>query len=100
MTSIGSNLHLLLAVSLFAQTTALLTGIVTSAGKPMPGVVVTVRSQALQGTRTTTTSDGGAYNFAALPPGQYRVAIGQTGRNAELRLAQANGRISEALKKD
>ena len=83
-------MHILLAVSLFAQTTASLTGIVTSAGKPLPGVTVTVRSDALQGMRTTTTSDTGAYNFATLPPGEYRVVIGQTTHSAEVRLAQTS----------
>jgi hypothetical protein len=81
-------MQILLAISLFAQTTASLTGVVTSAGKPVAGVTVTVRSDALQGTRTTTTSEGGTYDFAALPPGTYRVRAGNMVRTSELRLAQ------------
>src|SRR5437764_11804573 len=54
---IGLVLLLVAAPALFAQTTASLTGIITSGGKPLPGVIVTLRSDALQGTRTTTTSE-------------------------------------------
>jgi hypothetical protein len=88
MCRIGSAVHTLFALALFAQTTASLTGIVTSAGKPLPGVTVTVRSDALQGSRTAKTSEAGAYDFAALPPGQYKVTVGQSTRTAEVRLAQ------------
>src|SRR5438874_3437175 len=83
-------MHVLFAVALFAQTTASLTGMVTSGGKPLPGVAVTLRSDALQGTRTATTSNAGTYDFAALPPGEYRVTIGQSTRAAEVRLAQTS----------
>src|SRR5207302_240166 len=57
-----------LATALVAQTTASLTGIVTSGGKPLPGVVVTLRSDALQGTRVTMTSDAGTYDFGRCRP--------------------------------
>ena len=83
-------MHVLFAVALFAQTTASLTGLVTSGGKPLAGVTVTLRSDALQGTRTATTSDAGTYDFAALPPGEYRVKIGETTRATEVRLAQTS----------
>ncbi len=65
---------LLSAVSAFAQgvgTTAALSGTVTTDGKPLPGVTVTIKSPALQGTRTAVTGDGGGYNFPSLPPGPY-----------------------------
>jgi hypothetical protein len=56
-----------------ATTTGTLFGTVTDAdGSALPGVTVTISSQALQGTRTATTNATGEYNFALLPPGTYR----------------------------
>ncbi|HKF45390.1 MAG TPA: TonB-dependent receptor [Thermoanaerobaculia bacterium] len=57
----------------WAQTTSDLTGTVTSEGKPLPGVLVTVSSPALQGTRKATTGSNGTYSFASLPPGEYTI---------------------------
>ena len=75
--SIGYRLLFLLlliaAIPLHAQMTASLTGTVSADGNALPGVSVTISSPALQGTRTTTTGDGGGYSFAALPPGMYKV---------------------------
>lgn len=68
----------LFPVALFAQgtgTTSSLSGTVTSAGKPLPGVTVTIASPSLQGTRTTTTGTGGGYSFPSLPPGSYTVSM-------------------------
>ncbi|HYU24245.1 MAG TPA: TonB-dependent receptor, partial [Thermoanaerobaculia bacterium] len=64
---------LLLAVSsLFAQgTTGNILGTVTSEGKPLPGVTVTITSPALQGTRSTVSGQAGGYTFPSLPPGDY-----------------------------
>jgi outer membrane receptor protein involved in Fe transport len=73
---------LLIAASAFAQgvgTTASLSGTVTSDGKPLPGVTVTIKSPALQGTRTAITGDGGGYNFPSLPPGDYTVSFALEG---------------------
>jgi len=56
-------------------TTSSLSGIVTSGGKPLPGVTVTITSPALQGSRTAVTGEAGGYNFQALPPGSYNVAF-------------------------
>lgn len=56
-------------------TTSELTGTVTSEGKPLPGVTVTVASPALQGTRTSVTGANGGYNFSTLPPGDYTVTF-------------------------
>src|SRR5215212_8393202 len=67
-------LLLMLALPAAAQTTATLTGVVTdSSGAAVPSVSVTITSPALQGTRTTLTGPSGAYQFPALPPGEYRV---------------------------
>jgi Carboxypeptidase regulatory-like domain/TonB-dependent Receptor Plug Domain len=57
-------------------TTGRILGTVTDEqGAPLPGVTVTVSSDALLGgTRTAETGDTGAYRFAALPPGVYSVA--------------------------
>src|SRR5947209_11724526 len=71
-------LGLALAVSAFAQTagtTSPLSGIVTTDGKPLPGVTVTVSSPSLQGTRTAVTGEGGGYTFPSLPPGLYVVTF-------------------------
>src|SRR5438128_7247966 len=66
---------MLVSVGAFAQTTATLTGTVTTEGKGLPGVTVTVSSPNLQGTRTTVTGGNGDYNFPSLPPGSYTVSF-------------------------
>ncbi len=86
-------LLLLVAVSALAQTTAQLTGTVTSDGNALPGVSVTISSPSLQGTRTGVTGDAGAYNFPALPPGEYTVVFELSGmekatRNVRVQLSQ------------
>jgi hypothetical protein len=52
-------------------------GSVTTAadGKPLPGVTVTVRSQALQGVRQAVSAAGGDFLLANLPPGEYTVDL-------------------------
>ncbi|MEO8033611.1 MAG: carboxypeptidase-like regulatory domain-containing protein, partial [Acidobacteriota bacterium] len=90
-------LVLLAATSAFAQTTATLTGTVTTAGGALPGATVTISSPALQGTRTTITGSNGDYNIAALPPGRYTVRAELEGlqtitRTVDLRLADV-GRV-------
>jgi hypothetical protein len=57
----------------FGQMTAGLTGTVTHASSPLPGVTVTISSPNLQGTRTAYTDVNGNYNFGGLPPGDYTV---------------------------
>lgn len=81
------------AFPLFAQTTASLTGFVSSGDSPLANVTVIVRSPSLQGERTTVTSRNGAYLFPSLPPGEYRVrfvaeGLGEVQRSATLDLAQ------------
>lgn len=81
-------LLLLSALSIFAQgTTGQLTGTVTQAGTPLPGVSVTVSSRNLQGTRTTVTNENGAYVFPVLPPGDYTVVFSLAGMQTETRKA-------------
>lgn len=68
---------LLLALPALSQgiPTGILSGRVTSQdGSALPGVLVTVTSPALQGTRTATTSENGEYNLPLLPPGDYQVS--------------------------
>ena len=64
---------LLHAGPLLAQqgTTADLIGTVTSGGQQIPGVTVTLTSNALQIPRRTTTGGNGGYRFTFLPPGDY-----------------------------
>jgi hypothetical protein len=67
---------LLLALPALSQgiPSGILSGRVTAQdGSALPGVLVTVTSPALQGTRTTTTSENGEYNLPLLPPGEYQV---------------------------
>jgi hypothetical protein len=64
----------LLGASAFAQgiQTATIRGVLSSAdARPLAGVVVTVKSSALQGQRTATTDADGAYVLASLPAGAY-----------------------------
>ena len=103
----------LMAVSALAQvgsTFSTLMGTVTTEGKPLPGVTVTISSPALQGTRTTVTGEGGGYVFPALPPGVYTVNIALEGmqpvnRKVTLALGQPShidadmrlGSVAEAI---
>ncbi|HEX6862233.1 MAG TPA: carboxypeptidase-like regulatory domain-containing protein, partial [Thermoanaerobaculia bacterium] len=66
---------LLLALPALSQIpTGTLSGRVTAEdGSSLPGVLVTVTSPSLQGTRTVTTSENGEYNVPLLPPGDYQV---------------------------
>lgn len=86
-------LLLVVGLPVFAQTTASLTGTVTTQGAPLPGATITITSPALQGERTTVSGPNGDYNFAALPPGMYHVTFELEGlqkvtRTAELRLGE------------
>src|SRR5258708_8652621 len=69
-------LLLLIPATLLAQgTTGSIVGTVTTDGKPLPGVTVTVVSPALQGSRTTITGQAGGYSFPSLTPGEYTAAF-------------------------
>src|SRR5438876_560909 len=87
MRAVTAALFLCVA-TLQAQTTASLGGVVTAGGRGAGGVTVTLSSPALQGMRRTVTGDGGAYNFPALPPGEYGVLF------ERLDLATARGEIA------
>lgn len=71
---IGSALVSSLA---FAQGTAVVTGTVTDAAtnKPVPDVVITATSPALQGEEVVVTDSAGLYRLAALPPGTYTLKL-------------------------
>ncbi|HEX7191687.1 MAG TPA: carboxypeptidase-like regulatory domain-containing protein, partial [Thermoanaerobaculia bacterium] len=73
---VAVSVLLLVSVAAFAQlTTGNLTGTVTTAGAPLPGVTVSLAAKTLQGTRTSVTDSNGAYNFQGLPPGDYTVTF-------------------------
>jgi len=52
-----------------------LMGVVSAAGRALPGVTVTVSSPSMQGTRSTVTSFGGGYVLRHLPIGVFQVAF-------------------------
>jgi len=79
MTKRCAALLLLLSPTLFGQTTATLTGVVSSGETPLPGVNVTITSPALQGERATTSGDAGTFQFSALPPGDYTIVFTREG---------------------
>ncbi len=88
-----------LAVSLPAlgqgNPTGKLTGKVTADGEALPGVTVTATSPNLQGSRTTVTSGGGTYIFAALPPGTYQAIFeleGMQSQSAEILISAAQNK--------
>ncbi len=65
---------------LLAQTLGEIRGTVVDArGGGLPGATVEVFSPALQGSRTTVTGSGGAFQLPALPPGSYRVVVSLAG---------------------
>src|SRR6266511_5135844 len=64
----------------FAQTTGDITGTVTdSSGAALPGVNCTATSPALQGSRSSITSNSGNYRIASVPPGTYKVICSLAG---------------------
>jgi len=83
----------LLAIStvVFAQgnpTGAVSGRVIDPEGLAMPGVTVTAQSPALQGVRTTTSSDNGDYIIPFLPPGMYTVTFELEGFQAQQRSVQ------------
>src|ERR1051325_6168431 len=97
----AAALSFAIAYGAFAQTSASLAGTVTAAGQPLAGVAVTVSSPALQGTRSAVTGESGAYAFALLPPGEYRIVFSRDGlmtlsSRAALRLSQTT-RVDAAM---
>src|SRR5439155_26529867 len=49
--------------------------VISADGKALPGVMVSVMSSALQGTRTAVSSDNGDYLVPLLPPGDYTMSF-------------------------
>lgn len=100
----------------FGQTVGGTTGAITGkvadeSGAVMPGVTVTVTSQALQGARTAVTGPDGTYLFQQVPPGTYRanfelagfetvmregVSVG-LGLTATINVSMKLGSLSETL---
>lgn len=98
---IGIVLTALAGVALGQGTTATIVGTVTSGGTALPGVLVTVSSPALQGTRSVATGANGNYSISGLPPGDYTVTFELAGmqpktQRARLILAQTT-RADEEL---
>src|SRR5450755_989663 len=91
-------LLLIVSVSALAQTTASLTGTVTTDRADLPGATVTITSPALQGDRTTVTGPNGDYNFAGLPPGVYSVKFELSGMQQVTK--SANVRLGETVRAD
>ena len=67
------------SLALAQSTTTALRGKVENENAGLPGVLVTLKSPALQGDRTTSTSASGDYSFAGVPPGDYTVAFSLQG---------------------
>jgi Carboxypeptidase regulatory-like domain/TonB-dependent Receptor Plug Domain len=59
--------------------TGTIEGIVKVGDSPVPGVLVTISSPALQGKRSVATGANGDYIFRQLPPGTYAVSFTLTG---------------------
>jgi outer membrane receptor protein involved in Fe transport len=58
------------------RTTGTIAGVVSDAtGAVLPGVTVTLRSDAVPGAPTTVTSETGGYRFVGLPPGTYKLTF-------------------------
>ena len=64
---------LILAISAFGQTTASLTGDVTTQGRALPGVTVSARSEALIQPVSSVSDAEGYYRLINLPPGTYEL---------------------------
>lgn len=102
----GPLLFVLLAAPLYAQTTGSLAGKVTDAhGAVLPGVTVTAKSNAMQGSRIATTGSDGLYRIALLPPGVYFVSFNLEGfgsltRNVRVLLGEetpADAKMQQAI---
>ena len=69
------GIALIAAPALAQVPTGTITGNVSYEGKALPGVMVTVASPALQGTRSAVTAANGDYLFRSLPPGDYTISF-------------------------
>jgi hypothetical protein len=73
------------SLSAQTQTGEILGRVTDTSGAVLPGASVTVTSPALLAAQTAVTSDTGAYRFANLPIGVYRVAFGLPGFTTSVR---------------
>jgi hypothetical protein len=78
-------------------TSASLNGHVTQSGTGIPGVTVTAKSPALQGSRTTQTGANGDYIFVNLPPGEYTVTFALAGFQPQTKPVRLNAGASADL---
>ena len=84
-------LTLLIPITLLGQgTTGSIVGTVTTDGKPLPGVTVTVVAPTLQGSRTAITGEAGGYSFPSLPPGEYMATYELAGMQSARKRIQVN----------
>ncbi len=85
MRQIFRVLIVLIGVALIAgpalaqMATGTVTGSVAYEGKALPGVMVSLESPELQGTRSAVTAANGDYLFRSLPPGDYTVSFTLSG---------------------
>jgi len=92
-------LPLFLTATLLAQAlpTGLVTGKVINEGQGLPGVVVTAKSPALQGTRTGVTSVNGDYALPNLVPGDYTLTFTMTSFQTVTRTLKVNASQSAVV---
>src|SRR6266481_3796259 len=70
----------LCAVSTYAQYRASIQGVVTDPqGAVVSGATITLKNLETNQTLTATTDENGIYNFNALPPSKYSLAVEKTG---------------------
>lgn len=82
---------LLFLLPVYAQTTGVISGVVTdNAGALLPKVQVTARNAASGEVRTATTNAAGEYSFPALQPGDYSLSFAATGFATILETATLN----------
>ncbi len=99
-TVLGAALGLLLGAGVATGQglpSATLTGHVTTGDTSLPGVAVTVKSPALQGSRSTVTTSNGDYAFNSLPPGDYTVTFEQSSFQPVSRTVRLAGAQKERL---
>lgn len=86
---VAALFSLALAAATAAQSmSSAIVGRVTSNGKALGAVKVTIDSDALQATRTAITSARGTYWAGVLPPGIYRIAFAHKGTQTVTRKAE------------
>jgi hypothetical protein len=79
-------LFCLVSLSVFQWRTGTVTGsIIDDEGNPLPGITVTIEGPNLMGSRTTVTSELGAYRFHELPPGTYSIKAEMPGFATKIR---------------